>query len=356
MFVCLFYLSSLANMIEGTNWTVSDELTPLQFQIMWDVMSRSKGGEIGPEDLVTKFKWKGTMADIRPDQLEEIATPESTAANNDVLSGVLHFCKEFLEHFAMGSIAGGIGAAAVYPIDLGKTRLQNQVLVKGQAPQYQGVLDAMRKVFVSEGPVGLYRGLFPQLAGVAPEKAIKLTVNDTLRKWFKSWNVGTDEDSISIPLEVLAGAGGGMAQVAFTNPMEIVKIRLQMASMNEASARPSAVNVVKELGLRGLYKGATACFMRDIPFSAIYFPTYATLRKALQGEKEHASALDLFVAVSCSCVLVVVLVVVFWLVGWLGVSNTVHLFIAISLCCSLVWLGWRCWCTRGLFGDTRGCY
>jgi solute carrier family 25 aspartate/glutamate transporter 12/13 len=228
--------------------------------------------------------------------LEEIATPESTAANNDVLSGVLHFCKEFLEHFAMGSIAGGIGAAAVYPIDLGKTRLQNQVLVKGQAPQYQGVLDAMRKVFVSEGPVGLYRGLFPQLAGVAPEKAIKLTVNDTLRKWFKSWNVGTDEDSISIPLEVLAGAGGGMAQVAFTNPMEIVKIRLQMASMNEASARPSAVNVVKELGLRGLYKGATACFMRDIPFSAIYFPTYATLRKALQGEKEHASALDLFVA------------------------------------------------------------
>ena len=53
-----------ATMIEGTDWTVSDELTPLQFQIMWDVMSRARGGEIGPDDLVTKFKWKGTMADI----------------------------------------------------------------------------------------------------------------------------------------------------------------------------------------------------------------------------------------------------------------------------------------------------
>jgi len=84
----------------------------------------------------------------------------------------------------------------------------------------------------------------------------------------------------------------------FTNPMEIVKIRLQMASMNEAGARPSALNVVKELGLRGLYKGATACFLRDIPFSMIYFPTYATLRKKFQGDKDAPGASDLFIAVS----------------------------------------------------------
>lgn len=32
-----------------------------------------------------------------------------------------------------------------------------------------------------EGVLGLYRGLVPQLIGVAPEKAIKLTVNDLVR-------------------------------------------------------------------------------------------------------------------------------------------------------------------------------
>ena len=32
----------------------------------------------------------------------------------------------FLEHFLLGAIAGGIGAFAVYPLDLVKTRMQNQ--------------------------------------------------------------------------------------------------------------------------------------------------------------------------------------------------------------------------------------
>lgn len=61
----------------------------------------------------------------------------------------------------------------------------------------------------------------------------------------------------------------------FTNPLEIVKIRLQM--QGQAIAAPGAIksgagHIIKQLGLIGLYKGATACLARDVPFSAIYFP------------------------------------------------------------------------------------
>lgn len=42
--------------------------------------------------------------------------------------------------------------------------------------------------------------------------------------------------------------------------------------------------IVRNLGLVGLYKGASACLLRDMPFSAIYFPTYAHLKKDLFGE------------------------------------------------------------------------
>jgi len=44
--------------------------------------------------------------------------------------------------------------------------------------------------------------------------------------------------------------------------------------------------IVRNLGLVGLYKGASACLLRDVPFSAIYFPTYNHLKKDLFGESK----------------------------------------------------------------------
>jgi len=71
-----------------------------------------------------------------------------------------------------------IGATAVYPIDLVKTRMQNQRLTPSvYEVMYRNSFDCFRKVIKHEGFFGLYRGLIPQVVGVAPEKAIKLTVS-----------------------------------------------------------------------------------------------------------------------------------------------------------------------------------
>ena len=40
----------------------------------------------------------------------------------------------------------------------------------------------------------------------------------------------------------------------FTNPLEIVKIRLQVAGEIASGERISAINVVRDLGFFGLYK------------------------------------------------------------------------------------------------------
>ena len=44
--------------------------------------------------------------------------------------------------------------------------------------------------------------------------------------------------------------------------------------------------IVRNLGLVGLYKGASACLLRDVPFSAIYFPTYSHLKRDFFGESQ----------------------------------------------------------------------
>ncbi|MEQ2217313.1 hypothetical protein XENOCAPTIV_004849, partial [Xenoophorus captivus] len=74
-------------------------------------------------------------------------------------------------------------------------------------------------------------------------------------------------------------AGG--SQVIFTNPLEIVKIRLQVAD---------------SLYLNVSVQGAKACFLRDIPFSAIYFPAYAHIKTQLADEQGRLGPLQLLTA------------------------------------------------------------
>ena len=56
------------------------------------------------------------------------------------------------------------------------------------------------------------------------------------------------------------------------------------AAKLEGAVPKGAGHIIRKLGLVGLYKGASACLLRDIPFSAIYFPAYAHLKKDIFNE------------------------------------------------------------------------
>ncbi|KAI0046609.1 mitochondrial carrier [Auriscalpium vulgare] len=221
-----------------------------------------------------------------PGDIEE--GPVAAVAGTAVASA-LHNVAASAYNFIQGGIAGAFGATIVYPIDLGAMQNQRSSVV-GQL-LYQNSLDCVRKVFRNEGFLGFYRGLGPQLIGVAPEKAIKLTVNDLVRGRAMDPETGR----ITPMWEIIAGGTAGGCQVIFTNPLEIVKIRLQIqgeAAKVEGAMPKGAAHIVRQLGLVGLYRGATACLLRDIPFSAIYFPAYAHLKKDVFNEGYHGKRLS----------------------------------------------------------------
>ncbi|KAM5174409.1 mitochondrial glutamate carrier 2 isoform 4-T6 [Callospermophilus lateralis] len=220
-----------------------------------------------------------------------------------------------------GGVAGLVGVTCVFPIDLAKTRLQNQ---HGK-DMYKGMRDCLMKTARAEGFLGMYRVLRiepravhmpgkcttakpqpqPQPQGAAvnltlvtPEKAIKLAANDFFRQLLME-----DGMQRNLKMEMLAGCGAGICQVVVTCPMEMLKIQLQdagrLAAPHQSSTsapsssrsyttgsasthkRPSATLIAWELlrtqGLAGLYKGLGATLLRDIPFSIIYFPMFANL-------------------------------------------------------------------------------
>ena len=65
------------------------------------------------------------------------------------------FCLTFSVSFLFLVAAG---ASAVYPIDLVKTRMQNQRAVLASERRYKNSLDCFFKVIRNEGVLGLYRG------------------------------------------------------------------------------------------------------------------------------------------------------------------------------------------------------
>jgi len=141
-------------------------------------------------------------------------------------------------------------------------------------------VDCFRQILRAEGVAGFYSGIRPNLLGVFPEKALKLSINDTVRERFIR---GNDGGPIRVWQEIVAGGTAGFCQVAVTNPMEIVKLRMQLQG---SSGGPplSAGATVAELGLRGLYRGAAACWLRDVPFSFVFFPLFANLKAAFNGD------------------------------------------------------------------------
>ena len=181
--------------------------------------------------------------------------------------GVIAFRVPLYQKMLVGGISGVIGLSVVFPIDLIKTRLQLL-----PSAENVGISSVVRDVLAKHGISGFYRGLRATSVLVAPEKAIKLGVNDYLRDMFCSF----DRTKETLAQQVTAGALTGVIQVAVTNPMEIMKIRLQSV---DSALTP--LQAAKELGWKGLYTGSGVTLLRDVPYNVIFFLSYIEIKRSL---------------------------------------------------------------------------
>jgi solute carrier family 25 (mitochondrial aspartate/glutamate transporter), member 12/13 len=78
------------------------------------------------------------------------------------------------------------------------------------------------------------------------------------------------------------------------------------AARLEGAAPKGAIHIVRSLGLLGLYKGASACLMRDIPFSAIYFTAYSHLKKDFFQEGYHGKQLNFYETLGAAAIAYVI--------------------------------------------------
>ncbi|XP_068161603.1 solute carrier family 25 member 45 isoform X2 [Antennarius striatus] len=183
----------------------------------------------------------------------------------------------FLE-FLAGSISGALGVVVGYPADTVKVRLQAQ-------SEYKGIFHCIAKTYTHEGLHGFFKGMaFPLLSTGIINSIVFGAYSNALDYMSQSQCSHHAEAKAASAAQVFtAGCFSGLIQTFVSAPIDLVKVRLQgqtVADRYKGAIHCVAV-ILREDGPRGLFRGALALGMRDIPCYGLYFLPYEIMIKAL---------------------------------------------------------------------------
>uniref|UniRef100_A0A803YKE5 Solute carrier family 25 member 33 n=1 Tax=Meleagris gallopavo TaxID=9103 RepID=A0A803YKE5_MELGA len=191
---------------------------------------------------------------------------------------------------------GTAGAILTCPLEVVKTRLQSSQLalrplclseiqlpgmsvrLMNPTPPAPGVL---KTILEKEGMRSLFRGLGPNLVGVAPSRAIYFAAYSGVKERLNTVLVPESKK-----VHMLSAACAGITSATLTNPIWLVKTRMQLEARVKgelgSNALQCAVHVYRTGGLLGFYRGITASYA-GVSETIIHFVIYEALKQHLRN-------------------------------------------------------------------------
>ncbi len=211
-------------------------------------------------------------------------------------------------------VGGMTAAACTAPLDVLKTRLQSDFyqaqlaqarMAKGILPHahlsaFRSGLLHVRETFQILGSVhkiegwrALFKGLGPNLVGVVPARSINFFVVGNGKKLIAEYGNKGEESAWVV---FCAAAVGGIVTSTATNPIWLIKTRLQLdknvvektggaATRRYKNSWDCIKQVVRNEGIRGLYKGMSASYL-GVSESVMHWVLYEQMKKALKRREE----------------------------------------------------------------------
>lgn len=167
-----------------------------------------------------------------------------------------------------GGIAGVISQAAVFPMDLIRTRI---IL---HPDKYHGFFQTAHMIMKEEGISALWSGITPTVIGSIPYEGSQYLVYGQLRQII----VERTKKPLTPLQNMLLGTCAGMISASMAYPFE--NIRKFMMTQN-AQSHPDYSSmygcmkyILRTEGIGGLYKGVVLNAFKVIPYSALQYTLY----------------------------------------------------------------------------------
>lgn len=146
------------------------------------------------------------------------------------------------------------------------------------------------KIVRHEGPFVLWSGLPPTLVMAIPSTVIYFTAYDNLKalgsKFFSSSSSAAPASPSSTNIAsrasfvrdygipFVSGSVARFAAVTVISPLELVRTKMQSASLSYDQIGAAVKDAVSRGGWRSLWSGWAPSILRDVPFSGFYFCGY----------------------------------------------------------------------------------
>ncbi|KAG0743807.1 hypothetical protein G6F57_005000 [Rhizopus arrhizus] len=193
-----------------------------------------------------------------------------------------------LTHLVAGGAAGFMEACSCHPLDTIKVRMQlAKHASRGANGKPLGFIGVGLKIVQNESFWALYKGLGAVVSGIVPKMAIRFSSFEL----YKSW-MADAQGKVSTTSVFFAGLAAGTTEaIMVVSPMDLIKIRLQAQRHSMAdpldvpkyrNAPHAAYTIIKEEGVRALYKGVTLTALRQATNQAANFTAYQEMKKIAQ--------------------------------------------------------------------------
>lgn len=195
------------------------------------------------------------------------------------------------ENAAAGSVAGLATVTFSHPLDVVRTRFQVNDGRNPHLPSYKNTRQALFTIARSEGLRGLYAGFYPAVLGSTISWGLYFYFYSKAKQRYLK-----NRDKLSPGLHLASAAEAGGLVCVLTNPVWLVKTRLQLQTPEHQTRLYSGFHdalktVVKDEGWKALYKGIVPGLFLQVSHGAIQFTAYEELRKVLVNFRFERSVL-----------------------------------------------------------------